>query len=67
MAFTFGFLGVQMVIYGTLKASGRTGIPMIFALIHTGGLAILSYILGIVFSFGSFGVWLSFPIMMISS
>jgi len=64
MAFTFGLLGIQMVINGTLKASGRTKIPMILAWVHTLGLAGLSYILAIPLSLGIFGVWLAYPIMM---
>jgi putative MATE family efflux protein len=59
MALSFGFIGIQMVVIGALKASGKTPTAMGLAILHTLSLFILS--LGLSKGFGVLGVWIAYP------
>jgi putative MATE family efflux protein len=62
MALTFGFIGLQMVIFGALKAAGKTTTAMFLALFHTIMLFALSYILSSTFGMDQVGLWVAYPI-----
>ena len=62
MALTFGFIGIQMVIGGAIKAAGKTTTSMFLAMSHTFTLFVLSYFLSTIFSFGEIGIWIAYPI-----
>jgi Na+-driven multidrug efflux pump len=62
ISLTFGFIGIQMVIIGTFKGAGQTIMSMFLAIFHTLCLLILSYIFAFLFSLGSFGIWLTYPV-----
>jgi putative MATE family efflux protein len=61
MALTFGFIGIQMVISGTLKAAGKAGTSMFLAMFHTVSLFVISYLLAIPFGLGELGIWIGYP------
>lgn len=61
MAFTFGFIGIQMTISGALKASGQTTSSMLLVLFHTFSLFVLAYLLSTIFNFAELGIWLAYP------
>jgi putative MATE family efflux protein len=61
MSLTFGFIGIQMTIFGTLKASGKTTTSMVLAMFHTLTLFIISYILGINAGLNELGIWIAYP------
>jgi Na+-driven multidrug efflux pump len=61
MSLTFGFIGIQMTIFGTLKASGKTTTSMVLAMFHTLTLFIISYILGINAGLKELGIWIAYP------
>lgn len=62
MALTFGFIGIQMVIIGILKAAGKTTSAMILAMFHVFALVFTSFMLSKVGDFGQVGIWLAYPI-----
>jgi len=62
MALSFGFIGIQMTIIGTLKAAGKTTTSMFLAMFHTIALFILSYFLAVVFGLKELGIWSAYPI-----
>jgi len=62
MALSFGFIGIQMVTMGTLKAAGKTTSAMILAIGHTFTLFVLSYILAMNVGLGELGIWIAYPI-----
>ena len=62
MALTFGFIGVQMVIIGAVKAVGKTTTSMILAILHTLALFGLSYVLAVSFNLGELGIWIAYPV-----
>jgi len=62
MAFTFGLIGIQMVITGTIKASGKTTLSMSLALSNVIILLILSYLLAVVFKLRELGIWIAYPV-----
>lgn len=61
MALSFGFIGIQMTIIGTLKAAGKTTTSMLLAMFHTFLLFILSFILAISFGLKELGIWVAYP------
>lgn len=61
MALTFGFIGIQMVVFGTLKASGKTTTSMFLALFHTISLLIISFVLSHILNYGAVGIWIAYP------
>ena len=62
MALTFGFIGMQMVIFGALKAAGKTTIAMLLALFNTVMLFVISYVLSSTFVMEQMGIWVAYPI-----
>jgi len=62
MALTFGFIGVQMVIFGTLKAAGLTTKSMFLSIFHTFSLFVLGYLLAIPFGLNELGIWIAYPV-----
>jgi putative MATE family efflux protein len=62
MALTFGFIGMQMVIFGTLKAAGKTTTAMLLALFNTIMLFVISYVLSSTFAMQQMGIWIAYPI-----
>ncbi|MBU0456984.1 MAG: MATE family efflux transporter [Nanoarchaeota archaeon] len=62
MALTFGFIGMQMVIIGTLKAAGKTATAMFLALFNTIFLVVISYVLSSVFEMQQLGIWIAYPV-----
>ena len=62
MALTFGFIGIQMVIFGTLKAAGKTVTAMYLALFNTVLLFGISYLLSSVLEMQQLGIWIAYPI-----
>ena len=67
MALTFGFIGIQMVIIGALKAAGKTTTSMLLAMFNTFILFVMSYMLSIIFGLGQLGIWIAYPIANISA
>lgn len=61
MAGTFGFMGIQMVIIGTLKAAGQTLTAMSLALFHTTVLLLGAFIFSKGLGFEEIGVWWAYP------
>ena len=64
MALAFGFIGIQMVVNGALKAAGQTIISMFLAMTHMIIIIILAYLFSITLNMGSTGLWLAYPIAM---
>jgi putative MATE family efflux protein len=63
MAFTFGFIGVQQVLTGTIRGSGNTVAAMLLAIVSQWVLQFpLAYILSRHTALGSVGIWWSFAI-----
>ncbi|NQU79489.1 MATE family efflux transporter [Candidatus Woesearchaeota archaeon] len=67
MALTFGSIGIQMVIFGTLKAAGKTTLSMFLAMVHTSALIIIAYLLSISLGLNELGIWIAYPIANIIS
>jgi putative MATE family efflux protein len=61
MALTFGFIGIQMVIIGTVRAAGQTMISMFLALTHTFTLFVFAYIFSTIFHLEELGLWIAYP------
>ncbi|RMF54676.1 MATE family efflux transporter [Candidatus Woesearchaeota archaeon] len=59
MSLTFGFIGIQMVITGTLKASGKTTTSMFLAMFFSFSLVIIGFFLSRIF--GALGIWAAYP------
>ena len=62
MALTFGFIGMQMVIFGALKAAGKTTTAMFLALFNTVMLFAISYVLSSTFGMKELGIWVAYPV-----
>ncbi len=62
MALSFGFIGAQMGIMGTLKASGMTRLSLLVAVFQTAVLLLATTLLSFVFDMGVDGVWWAYPI-----
>lgn len=62
MALTFGFIGLQMAINGTLNGSGNTRKSMDLAIVSLVSLFLLAFILSKYTPLGINGIWLSYPI-----
>ncbi|MBU0613974.1 MATE family efflux transporter, partial [Patescibacteria group bacterium] len=67
MALTFGFIGVQMVLIGTVKAAGLTTKSMAMAMFHIFVLFTVSAVLVFGFKLDEIGVWIAYPIANISA
>ncbi|MFA6458018.1 MAG: MATE family efflux transporter [Patescibacteria group bacterium] len=67
MAPTFGLIGVQMVILGTVKAAGQTTTAMLLASFHAFMIFFLSYFLSENCALGEFGIWLAYPLANVSA
>lgn len=58
VGFSFGFMGIEMVIGGSFRGAGKTLIAMIISLIVLWGLTIpLAQIFGLTFGWGTQGIW----------
>jgi putative MATE family efflux protein len=64
MALGFGFIGIQMVINGALRAAGKTSISMFLAMTHTAIIFILAFTLSTTFKMEALGLWIAYPIAM---
>ncbi|MDD4352424.1 MAG: MATE family efflux transporter [Candidatus Gracilibacteria bacterium] len=62
MALSFGFIGVQMALTGTLRAAGKTSLAMSLAMFQTACLVIFSLVLAKFFQLGELGIWISYPV-----
>jgi len=63
MAFTFGFISIQMSINGAFRASGNTMISMILSIISLWVLRFpLAYILSSYTPLEEVGIWIAFPV-----
>jgi putative MATE family efflux protein len=68
MAFTFGFMGMQHVLWGALRGAGDTMGPMVLAWVSLWGVRFpLAYVLSRFTSLGSAGIWWAFPIAFVLS
>lgn len=62
MAFTFGFIGIQMSINGAFRGSGSTMISMLLSIISLWVLRFpLAFILSSYTSLQEVGIWIAFP------
>ena len=62
-AFTFGFIGLQQVLTGSLRGSGDTVAPMVLAIISLWVLQFpLAYVLSKHTGLGRHGIWWSFAV-----
>lgn len=59
---TFGFIGIQMVVLGTLKAAGQTTTSMLLAMFHVFTTFVFGYFLSTNAGFAEFGIWLAYPL-----
>jgi len=63
MSPVFGFIGIQMVIYGAFRGSGNTMMAMILSLVTFWVLRFpIAYLLSYHTSLGVIGIWYAFPI-----
>lgn len=63
MAFSLGFLGIQLSLGGALQGAGDTMTSMILTVISTWVLQFpIAYMLSSRFGFSELGIWLAFPI-----
>jgi len=63
MAFSFGFLGLQMSLSGVFRASGNMMVPLLFSVVSLWVLQFpIAYILSLHTSLHSVGIWWAFPI-----
>ncbi len=59
---TFGLIGIQMVMLGTIKAAGQTTTSMFLAMFHVLTTFVLAYFFSINAGFAEFGIWLAYPL-----
>jgi putative MATE family efflux protein len=65
---SWGFLGLQLCLVGVLRATGNTIIPMILALVSQWVLQFpLAYVLSHFTSMAERGIWLAFPISIVTT
>jgi len=65
---SWGFLGLQLCLVGVLRATGNTFIPMILALVSQWLLQFpIAYILSHYTTMAEKGIWLAFPISIITT
>jgi len=63
MAFSFGFMGIQITLNGTLRGAGSTVPPMVLSIISLWLFRVpVAYFLSRFTSLGEIGVWVSIPI-----
>jgi len=63
MAITFNLIGIEMILDGAFRGSGKTMTPMVFSLISLWGLRLpLTYFLSRHTSLAEVGIWIAFPI-----
>lgn len=62
IALTFGVIGVQMALFGTLRGSGNTKTTMKIAILVVVIQLASAFVLSKYTSLGEFGLWLGFPI-----
>jgi putative MATE family efflux protein len=66
MALAFGFMGVQHVLWGTIRGTGNTFTPMVLAILSFWAFRFpIGYVLSRPVMFGREGLWWSFPIAFI--
>ena len=61
MALSFGCIGIQMVVIGTVKAAGQTMTSMFLAMFHTFSLFVFAYLLSTIFHLQEWGIWIAYP------
>ncbi|MCF7845737.1 MAG: MATE family efflux transporter [Candidatus Peribacteraceae bacterium] len=59
---TFGLVGIQMVILGTLKAAGQTTNAMFVAMFHVMVTFVLGYFLSTNCGLAERGIWIAYPV-----
>lgn len=62
IVFSFGFIGVQMAILGTLKAAGMTKLSLFVALCQTAMNLLVAIFVSKGLGLGIFGIWISYPL-----
>jgi len=62
IAFTFGLVGIQMVIIATIRAAGEATTAMFLAMLQTFFLFVAGYILAVIMHLGEDGLWWAYPI-----
>ncbi len=68
LTITFGFIGLQQVIAGTLRGAGSTAVAMVLALVSQWVIQFpIAYVLSQQTSLGAAGVWWAYPISAILS
>lgn len=65
VAISFGFIGIQMSILGTLKGAGKTKLSMTLSIVGIALQLILAYILSHFTNLGYNGIWYAYPIAQI--
>lgn len=61
IAFTFGLVGIQMVIIATIRAAGQATTAMFLAMLQTFFLFVAGYILAVIMHLGETGLWWAYP------
>ncbi len=61
MALTFGFIGIHMVVFGTLKAAGKTTLSMFLAIFQIILLFGIGFVLSVLFGLKELGIWIAYP------
>ncbi len=59
---SFGFIGYQMVLIGTIRGAGKTMLAMFVSLVQIVMMIATAIVLTKVFQMGPFGLWLAYPI-----
>ncbi|HZX44074.1 MAG TPA: MATE family efflux transporter, partial [Candidatus Nanoarchaeia archaeon] len=67
MAWSFGLVGAQIVIVGTIRASGKTKTVMLLVISNTIIQFVLSYVISMTLGYKEIGVWISYPISTVIS
>jgi putative MATE family efflux protein len=58
----FGFIGLQMALFGTFRGAGKTGVAMVFAIITLVVQFSFAFFLSKFTPMGDIGLWWAFPI-----
>jgi putative MATE family efflux protein len=62
IALTFGLIGVQMVLIGTIRGAGKTTLAMFLSLIQIFTTLLMALLFSQVFKMGISGIWLAYPV-----
>jgi len=59
---TFGLIGIQMVVLGTMKAAGQTTTSMLLAMSQVFATFVFAYFLSTNCDLAEFGIWIAYPL-----